>query len=120
MKNPLLVLIVGEAALRSTLAAHLSMRGADIVTASNFRDPVIQRTVRGPATLVVDEAGVAAQPGNWIDAMLDQARWERVVVLTARETEAARDAHERLLFVPADSAATTLSGLLNQWDSAPV
>lgn len=114
MRNLLLVLIVRDAGLRSTLAARLSLTGADLVTAEDFHDPVIGRSVRRPATLVVDRATMERQVEGWVDGLLGQPLWRRVVVLTDRRDHA-EPANDRLVLIDRAGAAAGLIELLPRW-----
>jgi len=115
-RNLLLVLIVGEVGLRSTLAARLALTGADLVTAGSFDDPVIARSVRRPATLVVDGTTRASQQQGWVEQLLAQDLWQRVVLLDgAHEPEPAND---RLVVLEREGAATKLVDLVAGWRSA--
>ncbi|NML05672.1 hypothetical protein [Sphingomonas sp. G-3-2-10] len=77
----LLVLIIHEAGLRSSLVAQLSLAGASIVTARDIDDPMLVRTVRKPSVLVLDHDFVAAHPSDWLDDVLADPRWHKLVVL---------------------------------------
>lgn len=112
-RNLLLVLIVGEVGLRSTLAARLVLTGADLVTAGSFHDPVIARSVRQPATLVVDGKTLASQEPDWVTHLLAQDRWQRVVLLDG--VYATQPANDRLVVVEGEDKATKLVSLVAGW-----
>jgi len=117
VRNLLLVLIVGEAGLRSTLAARLALTGADLVTAGSFDDPVIARSVLRPATLVVDGPTRASQVRDWVEQLLAQDLWQRVVLLDGAH-EPAEPANDRLVVLEREGAATKLVDLVAGWRSA--
>jgi hypothetical protein len=114
--NVLLVLIIREAGLRSMLAARLSLVGADLVTAMDIHDPAVQRNVRGPAVLVLDEDAVAGRSAEWLDAVVAEPQWDHVVVLTGRSPAGA--AGDRLVFLERATAPATLAALVAQWRDA--
>lgn len=109
--NPLLVLIVREAALRSTLVARLAMRGATVWTARAF-DEKRPASARMPAVLITDEESVALYPGG-AAALSRHAQWRKVVVLTRRGAPASEDA--RLFYLARSGAVSALAGLLEDW-----
>jgi len=112
-KSLLIVLLVRDAGVRSTMAARLSMHGVDVLTASEFHDPVMHRT-RGRAVLVTDEAIAAEDRAEWAEALQDEARWLRIVVLTAEPPEPSGP-DDRLVFVQQQHAAAQLVALLPEW-----
>jgi hypothetical protein len=107
--NVLLVLVLREAALRSTLVARLAMGGASVWTAQRF-DEKVPASIRTPAVLVTDTESVDAHPGGAI-ALRDDARWRMVVVLTRGALPASEDA--RLHYVEHADAMAALTRLLS-------
>jgi hypothetical protein len=105
--NLLLVLVVRDVALRSTLVARLAMDGATVWTAQRF-DEKLPASIRTPV-LVTDTESVEAHPGG-AAVLRDDARWRMVVVLTADAAPAIDDA--RLLHVECSEAAAALTQLL--------
>lgn len=108
----LLVLIVREAGLRSTLAARLSMAGADILTADDFADPRLARHKKRPLVLIADEAAVDGHAGG-CDRLLEDPRWLRLVVLTPRACPESED--PRLIRIERANAAKKIAKLLPEW-----
>ena len=110
--NPLLVLIVGDAALRSTLTAQLSLAGYELITASKVQDPGLQQAVRWRAALVMDGAAIASRSQEWIETLL--VDWWRVVVLVPEGADApGPDA--RWQSVDAAALPATLAALAEAW-----
>lgn len=119
-KIPLVVLIVRQSALRSALVARLALDGATVCTARDF-DANHSIAARGPAVLVADAESIEDHPGG-PQAVADDPRWERVIVLGEGETpddadrasaaETAGDMIPRLHFLPMASAAASISMLL--------
>ena len=110
--DPLVVVIVREAAIRSTLVARLAMSGADMCTAQNF-DERHPASARGTAVvLITDHAAIDAQCGG-IAALLCDAQWRRIIVLTRDVALASED--PRLFYVAAGDAAAAMARLLSDW-----
>lgn len=109
--NPLLVLIVREAALRSTLVARLAMRGATVWTGRAF-DEKRPASARAPAVLITDEESIEHHPGG-AAALSRDAQWRKVVVLTRGGEPASEDA--RLFYLARGGAAPALTRLLEDW-----
>lgn len=109
--NLLLVLIVAEAALRSTLVARLALSGATVWTARGFDEkrPV---SVRAPALLVTGEESIALHPGG-VAALSQDAQWRMVVVLTRGAAPLSEDG--RLLYLARSEAVPALNRLLEDW-----
>lgn len=112
-KEILLVLAVRELGLRSTLAARLSLVGADLITAADLHDPALERNVRHPAALILDEDAIAGRSDEWLDAVLEESRWRQVVVLTSSPCDARAD--PRLLYLERQSAPERIADLIPQW-----
>ncbi|WP_052507851.1 hypothetical protein [Sphingomonas hengshuiensis] len=110
----LLVMIVSEVALRSSLAARLSMGGADLVTAKNFDDPQLTRNAERPTILITD-AGAAMSREGGASALSADRRWRRVVVLTPDATPVSDD--PRLFYLERATAAAGLAALVGQWQA---
>lgn len=106
----ILVLIVREAGLRSTLAARLSMAGADVITADSLDDPRMQR-LRAGAVLVLDAP--AAEDAGGPAAVLADPRWETLVLIGDGETNGATD--PRLLRVGRAIAGVVIEARLPEW-----
>jgi len=76
----MLVLVVREAGLRSTLIARLSMAGADLVTIDNIDDPRVQRWLDKGPVLIIDENALAGRPGGEA-GLRAEPRWRAVTVI---------------------------------------
>lgn len=113
----LLVLIVKEAGLRSTLVARLSMAGADVLTAEDFDDPRLARHKRRPLVLIADEAAVEEHDGG-CDGLVADPRWERLVLLSPSACEDSDD--PRLIRIERKSAAKALVELIPDWQAESV
>jgi hypothetical protein len=110
----LLVLIVREAGLRSTLAARLSMAGADVLTADDFDDPRLARHKKRPLVLIADDAAVDGHEGG-CDGLVADPRWLRLVVLSPGACAVSEDA--RLIRLERAQAASTIARLLPEWQA---
>ncbi|WHU04728.1 hypothetical protein [Sphingomonas sp. NIBR02145] len=107
--SPLLVLVVREAGLRSTLIARLSMAGADLVTIDNIDDPRIQRWLAKGPVLILDQAALQAREGGEA-ALRADPRWRAIAVIGG--------AAENLAYpprIPATDAATEIEAMLPGW-----
>ncbi|MDF7776569.1 hypothetical protein P1X14_15035 [Sphingomonas sp. AOB5] len=108
----LLVLIIHEAGLRSSLVAQLSLAGASIVTAKDVDDPMLTRSVRKPSILVLDHEFVAAQQAGWLDDVLAEPRWNRLVVL---DGPADCPADPRCIALDGKNAAASIMASMPGW-----
>lgn len=109
----LIVVAVGDAEIRSLLAERLALQGVNLLTASGWGDGLLDRPViRDPAILVVDEAAVAGEPGDWIEGQRQRGRWQRMVVLTENSPKPA-DGREWLVRVHRRSPGDLLSALFS-------
>jgi len=80
----LVVVVVADAGLRSALAAHLSLDGLDLLTASNMGYGLLGSSmIRAPSVLVIDEALIPCDPDRWIETQRALGNWRHLVVLTA-------------------------------------
>lgn len=114
--NVLLVLIVREAGLRSTLAARLSLVGADLISAESLDDPALKRGVRKPGYLIVEEELFEGRDGIWLETLLATPHWRQVVMLTAGGPVArAPDEDPRLLRLERRSAPSAIAELVPRW-----
>ncbi|WP_448661339.1 hypothetical protein ACG3SL_11855 [Sphingomonas sp. CJ20] len=111
----LFVLIVSEVALRSTLAARLTLAGADLVTARDYDDPQLTRNTDRPAVLITD-AGAALHREGGAQSLSADARWSRVVVLTPG-AEARESDDPRLFYVQGATAAAGITSLVSAWEA---
>jgi len=115
----LLVLAAREIGFRSSLAARLTMAGANLLTTNDVEDPGLARSVHGPAVLIVEQALVADRSSEWLQALLAVPQWLRVVVLgeAATENGRAERADDRLIYIKSDAAVKTISALIPQWQA---
>ena len=111
----LLVLIVREAGLRSTLVARLSMAGADVLTAEDFGDSRLARHKRRSLVLIADQAALDGHDEG-CDALLADPRWHRLVVLSPGACPASED--PRLIRIQRADAAKRLAQMLPEWRDA--
>jgi hypothetical protein len=83
----LLVLIIRDSGLRSTLIGRLSLAGESLVTFDGeIDDPALERAVRRPAILITD----AVSPNSPLLAPVEDDRWRGIIVLS-EETESRGD-----------------------------
>lgn len=110
-----LVLAVHEPGLRSTLAARLSLAGADVITAKNIHDPAIRRGLHSAAVLVLDDHMLGDRSDEWIAALLEEPCWHCLVVLAAAAPPPAVAHDPRLLHLELASAPAAIAALIPQW-----
>lgn len=111
----LLVLVVHEAGLRSSLVAQLSMAGASIVTARDIDDPMLARSVRKPSVLILDLGYVIAQDAQWLDRVLAEPRWAKLVVLTG--PDGYPDPDPRCVYLDGKSASAEIMRQMAHWNA---
>lgn len=111
----LLILVLREAGLRSTLSARLSFAGADVITAQGLHDPALTRGARRPAVLVLDEDAIASRSDEWLEALVGDPHWHEVVVLAATASLPPARAGGRLLYLDRATASTGLAAHLPRW-----
>jgi hypothetical protein len=108
----LVVVIVRDSALRSALAAHLALLGVQVLTAAGPGEA--WRRLGDSAILVIDEADMAGDRGEWIDALWDESCWQRIAVLTIDAPVSAED-RDWLLYVDKDSPADAIARIIGDW-----
>jgi len=114
----LVVAAVSDAALRSGLAAHLSLDGYDLLTASNIGYGLLGSTmIREPAILVIDEALIPLDPDRWIEAQRNLGGWRHLVVLTG-DAPAPVDGGDWLVRIAERNAGKLLTELMRDWAHA--
>jgi hypothetical protein len=114
----LLVLIIREAGLRSTLSARLSLVGADLITARSLDDPVLRRSVQRPAILIIEEETIAGFDMIDLVTLLDSPHWRQVVALCdALPGPVAPNSDPRLLRLERKSAPSAIAELVPRWQS---
>lgn len=109
--DPLVVVIVREAAVRSTLVARLAMSGANMCTAQHFEERLPASARGAAAILITDQAAIDAHPGG-VAALLGDPQWSRIIVLT--DDAAATCAEPRILYADVGEAAA-VTQLLADW-----
>ncbi|RYD62669.1 MAG: hypothetical protein EOP58_12800 [Sphingomonadales bacterium] len=100
--------------MRSTLAARLSMAGADVLTADDFGDPRLARHKKRPLVLIADDVAIESHEGG-CDGLLADPRWLCLVVMPGACTD--RE-DPRLIRVERATAAKTIAQLLPEWQAA--
>lgn len=110
----LLVLAASEIGFRSSLAARLTMAGANLLTTNDVEDAGLARSVHGPAVLIVEQSLVADRSTEWLQALLAVPQWLRVVVLGEGRAD---DADERLIYIKSDAAVKTITALIPEWQA---
>jgi DNA-binding NarL/FixJ family response regulator len=112
----LFVLAINEPGQRSTLAARLSLAGADVVTAKDAHDPSLLRGVHGPAVLIIDEGMMGGRSAEWIESLLEEPCWRYLVVLCEKSPATAVPAgNPRLLYFQRAAAPAALAERLPVW-----
>src|SRR5882757_5812336 len=77
----LLVLIIRDHGLRSSLIGRLSLRGENLLTIERDpQDPELARLARPPAILIIDTEIL----GDRLPALRQGSHWEAIVVLAPR------------------------------------
>ncbi|MEZ0241946.1 MAG: hypothetical protein ACAH11_01115 [Sphingomonas sp.] len=114
----LVVVVVSDAGLRSALAAHLSLEGLDLLTASGIGYGLLgSAMIREPSVLVIDEALIPCDPDRWIENQRSVGDWRHLVVLTAA-APAPVDGADWLVRVSRRNARKLLTELLTGWAKA--
>lgn len=111
----LLIVIVRETGLRSTLAARLSLAGADLLSARDFRDARVGRYKKRALILITDQAAIDEHDGGW-DGLRADPRWLRLVVVSPRESAPSED--PRLIHIQRANAVNRIARLLPEWRAA--
>ncbi len=111
----LVVVVVREAGLRSALAAHLSLDGFELLSASDIGYGLLGgKMIREPAILIIDESLIPRDPDRWIEKQRSLGGWRHLVVLTAA-APAPVDGGEWLVRVAERNPRKSLSELLRGW-----
>ena len=113
--NVLLILVVREAGLRTTLAGRLSMTEADLVTARDVHDPSLARHLSRSGVLILCEETVKSRPKEWLDAIVAEPGLRQVVVLGTPSATAAP--HERLAYVEPSVAPAAIAEMIPRWQA---
>ncbi len=115
-KSLLLVLVVGEAGLRSTLVARLSIAGAEVLTTDDPGDPGLTRLAGRRLVLIADQAALDS-PNGGLERLSADPRWSRLV-LVSRDGRAGND-DPRLIRLDRAGAAAAIGALLPEWEDLP-
>jgi hypothetical protein len=79
----LVVVVVRDTGLRSALAAHLSLDGHDLLTASNIGYGLLgSAMIRAPSIVVIEEALIPLDAERWIERQRAAGEWLRLGVLS--------------------------------------
>lgn len=105
---PMLVLMVREAGLRTSLVARLSMAGGDVVTVDNLDDPRVERWLVHAPVLIVDDRALAGRDGGEV-ALRGDPRWRAIAVIGGQA-----DPGFAQRIASADAAAI-LEAMLPEW-----
>ncbi|MEN3749812.1 hypothetical protein TPR58_21755 [Sphingomonas sp. HF-S3] len=109
----LLVLIVQDNGQQSGLVARMSLLGAKLITAHDLDSPVLTRSVRTPAVLVLDHDWASAQDPVRLDRLLDQPHWGKLVLLIGPEGCADRD--PRFIYLDRRTAHDEIMAAMPAW-----
>ncbi len=112
-KSQLFVLIVSDAGLRSALTARLSLAGEDVVTATGFGDPLLDRAPPRGAYLVLEDRVLAEHP-SWLEVLGDRERWRHVIVL-ADEAYGDPDPQAPVIHLSKREAGPAILKLVANW-----
>jgi hypothetical protein len=77
----LMVVVIADAALRSTVARRLAMQGAELLSASGWSEALfLGPMIRPQSVLVIDDS--AGDHSSAIERQRREGLWRRVVMLT--------------------------------------
>lgn len=114
----LVVVVVRDAGLRSALAAHLSLDGVELLTASGIGYGLLgSAMIREPTILIIDETVIPLDQQRWIDKQRNLGGWQHLVVLTTHAPPSGEN-DDWLVRVAQRNARKSLSGLLTGWANA--
>ncbi|QIG79732.1 hypothetical protein [Stakelama tenebrarum] len=113
-KGGLFVLNIGEAGLRSILAARLSLIGRDVISVFDLADAALSRLMRDHPILLLDDATLERLPERALDRFVADERWLHVVVVSRRLPDDAEDCG-RPCFLPRGEAPARLIALAEAW-----
>ena len=108
----LVALIIGDAGLRSALTARLALHGVDLMTAATI-DAAGRRKPGEPSILVVDAAGIERERGDWLETLVLENRWQRILVLAA-DAPAAPTGRNELIHVNMDSVYDAITQTIEE------
>ena len=111
----LVVLVIGDAALRSALARRLAMQGVELLSASDWNENLFAgQSIRPRSVLVVDDT--VGEHADSIERQWREGRWRRVLMLTPGAS--ASNDHDRLAQADRCAPAALLSVLFANGTSA--
>ena len=111
----LVVAVVADPGLRSALAAHLSLDGRELLTASRIGDGLLDSAmIREPAVLMIDEASIPGDAERWIEKQRGMGGWRHLVALADIAPVPVNGA-EWLVRVSQRNTRKMLSELLTGW-----
>jgi len=106
----LLVLIIRDHGLRSSLIGRLSLRGENLLTIERDpQDPELARLARPPAILIIDTEIL----GDRLPALRQGSHWEAIVVLAPSAETVSDDNRVRVL--DRQHALAQLTETLDHW-----
>ncbi len=110
----LLVLIIEDVGLRSSLIARLSLAGESLVTLDGDpADPLLRRIAPSPAILIIDAETV----GQRLEALSEGERWQGIIVLAPEAAELAGTDQVRI--VDRRLALAGITETLDGWRRLP-
>lgn len=107
-EEPLFTVVIGDAAVRSTLVARLAMNGADMCTGQSLGEGRPASARNAAAILVTDQSTIDMHPGG-AGALLRDLPWHSVMVLTSDTAAISRDS--RLIYVEHKDAVPAITRL---------
>jgi hypothetical protein len=111
----LIVVVVADAGLRSALAAHLSLDGLELLTASNIGYGLLGSSmIREPSILVIEEALIPCDRDTWIEKQRSVGNWRHLVVVNG-VSPVPVDGGQWSVRISRDNARAMLSELLAGW-----
>ena len=111
----LVVVVVRDAGLRSALAAHLSLDGLELPTASDIGYGLLgSAMIRPPSILLIDDSLIPCDSERWIENQRNLGDWRHLVVLTGA-APAAVDGSQWLVRIGQRNARNLISELLIGW-----
>ncbi|MCW3847435.1 hypothetical protein OF829_09285 [Sphingomonas sp. LB-2] len=111
----LVVVVVRDSGLRSALAAHLSLDGLDLLTASGIGYGLLGSSmIREPSVLVIDEGVIPCDAERWIETQRSLGNWRHLVVVNGITPTPVNGA-EWLIRISHRNSREILSELLADW-----
>lgn len=111
----LVVAVVADPGPRSALAAHLSLDGRELLTASGIGYGLLgSPMIREPAVLMIDEALIPGDAERWIEKQRNMGGWRHLVVLADTPSLPVNGA-DWLIRVSQRNTRKMISELLTGW-----